>query len=173
LAVKTAKRSLPDAYFELVRQFPLIHIRDSAHLASAETMLRRLLERELDQGEQEYLDVLTDLIEKYEADHEPIPDASEADVLRLLMESNGLSQMALARKVGISQSTISAVLHGTRSLTKEHVITLARFFNVGPARFCPGDVSVVKRGTQASRGQTLFFVFVRPVPRGTSRGRGR
>jgi HTH-type transcriptional regulator / antitoxin HigA len=138
LAVKTAKRSLPDAYFELVRQFPLIHIRDSAHLAAAETMLRRLLERELDQGEQEYLDVLADLIEKYEADHEPIPDASEADVLRLLMESNGLSQMALARKVGIAQSTISAVLHGTRSLTKEHVITLARFFNVGPGAFLPG-----------------------------------
>jgi hypothetical protein len=45
LAVKTAKRSLPDAYFELVRQFPLIHIRDSARLAAAETMLRRLLER--------------------------------------------------------------------------------------------------------------------------------
>ena len=61
-----------------------------AHLASAETMLRRLLERELNEGEQEYLDVLTDLIEKYEADREPIPDASEADVLRLLMESNGL-----------------------------------------------------------------------------------
>ncbi len=137
MAVKTARRSLPDAYFELVRQFPLIHIRDSAHLASAETMLRRLLERELDQGEQEYLDVLTDLIEKYEADHEPIPDASEADVLRLLMESNGLSQMALARKVGISQSTISAVLHGTRSLTKDQVITLARFFNVGPGAFLP------------------------------------
>jgi len=45
LAVKTAKRSLPDAYLDLVRQFPLIHIRDSAHLASAEAMLRRLLER--------------------------------------------------------------------------------------------------------------------------------
>ena len=68
----------------------------------------------------------------------PIPDASEADVLRLLMESNGLSQMALARKVGISQSTISAVLHGTRSLTRDQVITLARFFNVGPGAFLPG-----------------------------------
>jgi HTH-type transcriptional regulator/antitoxin HigA len=125
-------------YFELVKQFPLIHIRDSAHLDSAEKMMRRLLKMELDEGEQEYLDVLTDLIEKYETKHEPILDAFESDVLRLLMESNGLSQMALARKVGISQSTISAVLHGTRSLTKEHVITLARFFNVGPGVFLPG-----------------------------------
>jgi HTH-type transcriptional regulator / antitoxin HigA len=112
------------------------------------------LEKELDEGEQEYLDVLTDLIEKYETDHEPIPDASEADVLRLLMESNGLSQMALARKVGIAQSTTGAVLHGTRSLTKEHVITLARFFNVGPGAFLPG-------GTWAlgSAGQRLYWDF--------------
>jgi HTH-type transcriptional regulator / antitoxin HigA len=101
-------------------------------------MMRRLLEKELDEGEQEYLDVLTDLIEKYEAEHEPTPDASEADVLRLLMESNGLSQMGLARKVGISQSTISAVLNGTRSFTKEHMITFAKFFNVGPGVFLPG-----------------------------------
>jgi HTH-type transcriptional regulator/antitoxin HigA len=121
-----------------VRQLPLIHIRDGAHLHAAEEMLRRLLEKELDEGEQAYLDVLTDLIEKYEAEHEPIPDASEADVLRLLMESNGLSQMGLARAVGISQSTISAVLNGTRSLTRGHVIALAEFFNVGPGVFLPG-----------------------------------
>jgi HTH-type transcriptional regulator / antitoxin HigA len=137
MALKSARRTLPDSYFELVKQFPLIHIRDSAHLDSAEKMMRQLLEKALDAGEQEYLDVLTDLIEKYETEHEPIPDASEADVLRLLMESNGLSQMGLARKVGISQSTISTVLNRTRSLTKEHVITLARFFNVRPGVFLP------------------------------------
>ena len=44
----------------------------------------------------------------------PIPDASEAEVLRTLMTSNDLSQSSLARQVGISQSTISAVLAGTR-----------------------------------------------------------
>jgi len=47
----------------------------------------------------------------YEADHEPIPDASEADVLRLLMESNGLSQMALARALGIDRSTLVPILN--------------------------------------------------------------
>ncbi len=138
MPVKLARRALPDSYFELVRQLPLIHIRDAAHLHAAERMMRRLLEKELDEGEQAYLDVLSDLIEKYEAEHEPIPDASEADVLRLLMESNGLSQMGLARAVGISQSTISAVLNGSRSFTRGHVITLAEFFNVGPGVFLPG-----------------------------------
>jgi len=76
-------------------------------------------------------------VEKYEDEHEPIPDASEVDVLCELMRANGLSQMALASKVGISQSTISAVLNGTRSLTKEQVVTLARFFKIGPAALLP------------------------------------
>jgi hypothetical protein len=34
-------------------------------------------------------------------------------------------------KVRISQSTISAVLNGARSFTEQHMITLAKFFNVG------------------------------------------
>jgi HTH-type transcriptional regulator / antitoxin HigA len=130
-------QTLPDSYFELVKQFPLTHIRNRAHLDAAQKMMHRLLEEELDEGGQEYLDVLTDLVEKYEAEHEQIPDASEADVLRLLMESNGLSQTRLAKEVGISQSTISAVLSGARSLTKEQVIALACFFHVAPGAFLP------------------------------------
>jgi HTH-type transcriptional regulator/antitoxin HigA len=135
MGIKTNRRTLPDTYFELVRQLPLTHIRDDAHLDAAQEMIDRLLEKNLDQGEQDYLDVLTDLVETYEDEHHPIPDASEADVLRELMRSNGLSQLQLAKKVGIAQSTISAVLNGTRSLTKEQVGHLARFFHISPAAF--------------------------------------
>jgi HTH-type transcriptional regulator/antitoxin HigA len=137
MAIKTAKRTLPDTYFELVKQFPLIHIREDDDLDTAQEMMNRLLEEDLDEGGQEYLDALTDLVEIYENEHEPILDASEADVLRELMRSNGLSQTRLAKEVGISQSTISAILHGTRSLTREQVITLARFFHVTPAALLP------------------------------------
>jgi HTH-type transcriptional regulator / antitoxin HigA len=135
MAIETAKRMLPNSYFELVKQFPLIHIREDDDLDSAQEMMNRLLKEDLDEGAQEYLDALTDLVETYENEHEPIPDASEADVLRELMRSNGLSQTRLAKEVGISQSTIAAILNGTRSLTKEQMITLARFF---PCRsICP------------------------------------
>jgi len=137
VSFKTIKRTLPDTYFKLVKRFPLIHIRDDDNLGAAQEMIDRLLAEDLDEGAQEYLDALTDLVEKYEDEHEPIPDASEVDVLCELMRANGLSQMALASKVGISQSTISAVLNGTRSLTKEQVVTLARFFKIGPAALLP------------------------------------
>jgi HTH-type transcriptional regulator/antitoxin HigA len=137
MATRSPARSLPTSYFELVKQFPLTHIRDDAHLRAAQEVIDRLLEERLDRGGEEYLDVLTDLVEMYEDENEPIPDASEADVLRELMRSNGLSQMRLAKAVGISQSTISAVLNGTRSLTKEQVVALAQFFRVSPAAFLP------------------------------------
>ena len=144
MAVKTTDRAkkavaparpLPGTYFDLVKRFPLTHIRDDAHLEEATGVIDRLLREDLDEGGQEYLDALTDLVETYEVEHVTIPDAPEADVLRELIRANGLTQPNLAKKVGIAQSTISAVLNGTRSLTKKQVVTLARFFHVSPAAF--------------------------------------
>lgn len=130
-------RPEPDTYLALVIEFPLVPIRDDAHLARAAAVLDRLLQQDLDRGQQDYLAVLTDLVEKYEEEHVPIPDASESDFLRELMRSHGLSQNALKIKTGIAQSTISAVLNGERTLTKEQVITLAGFFGVSPSAFLP------------------------------------
>lgn len=137
MPVKTAAPTLPDTYFMLVKRFPLARIRDDDHLGMALEVIDGLLRQDLDEGAREYLDVLTDLVENYEDEHVPIPAASEADVLRALMAANGLSQPKLAQSVGIAQSTVSAVLGGTRSLTKGQVIKLARFFSVSPAAFLP------------------------------------
>ncbi|MGC8641960.1 MAG: helix-turn-helix domain-containing protein [Isosphaeraceae bacterium] len=127
----------PDTYFKLVRRFPLVPIRDDDHLDEALEVIAGLLKQDLDEGGQAYQDVLTDLVEAYENKHVLIPDASEAKVLRELMRANALSQQALAKKVGISQSTLSAVLNGGRTLTKTQVIKLAQFFHVSPAAFLP------------------------------------
>jgi HTH-type transcriptional regulator/antitoxin HigA len=137
MAVKTAARTLPDSYFELVKRFPLTHIRDDDHLRDAQEMIDRLLRQDRDEGEEEYLDALTDLVETCEDEHHPIPDASGADVLRELMGTNRFSQSKLAKAVGISQSTISSVLSGKRSLTAEHMTRFAQFFHVSPAVFLP------------------------------------
>lgn len=126
-----------ETYLNLVIEFPLVPIGDDDHLARAGAVLDRLLQQDLDRGQQDYLEVLTDLVEKYEEEHVPIPDASESDVLRELMRSHGLSQNALKARTGIAQPTISAVLNGERSLTKEQVITLAGFFGVSPLAFMP------------------------------------
>ncbi|MGO9470740.1 MAG: helix-turn-helix domain-containing protein [Isosphaeraceae bacterium] len=137
MAVKSTVHRVPDTYLKLVKRFPLIHIRDDAHLDAALELLSELLRQERDVGTREYLDVLTDLVAAYEDEHVPMPDVSEADVLRELMRSNRLSQMQLAKSVGMAQSTISAVLTGARSLTKGQILKLAKLFGIAPAAFLP------------------------------------
>ena len=137
MVVKNQPSAMPDSYFELVKRFPLTHIRSLRHLGQAIALVDELLQKRLDRGAQEYLDVLSDLIATYEGEHAPIPDASESDVLRELMRSSGHKQMALSKAVGISQSTLSAILTGERELTKSHMVALAKFFNVPPSVFLP------------------------------------
>jgi HTH-type transcriptional regulator/antitoxin HigA len=142
VATKPALSTTPDTYLELLSQFRLVPIKDDNHLKTAHEMIDRLLQEELDDPRQQYLDVLANLVEAYEDVHFPIPNASEIDVLRELMRVNNLSQTDLAKKVGIVQSTISAVLKGTRKLTKNQVIKLADFFSVSPAAFLPSRPEV-------------------------------
>jgi HTH-type transcriptional regulator / antitoxin HigA len=147
MAVKTDKRvrviqrkSRPTGlskYIARVRSFPLEPIRDEAHLIEAQAVLDKLLQEDLDAGGEMYLGALTYLVEAYEEEHEPALDVSEADVLRELMRANGLTQKALEEKVGISQSTISAVLNGTRSLTRKQMLALSKQFLVHPSAFLP------------------------------------
>jgi|SRR6266545_2511095 len=135
MAVQTPTQTMPDTYFELVKQFPLARIRDDAHLGLAHEVIDHLLQQDLDDGSQQYLDVLADLVESYEHEQVTIPDASEADVLRELMRANNINQTRLANATGVKQSTISEVLSGDRSLTKQQVVKFAEHFNVSPAAF--------------------------------------
>lgn len=84
--------------------------------------------------EEEAVELLTVLVERYEAEHHPIPDAEPADVLRFLLEQNGLSQRDIAPEMG-SESTVSLVLSGKRKLNRDHIARLSRRFNVSPAVF--------------------------------------
>lgn len=141
MAVKQPIGKMSDAYFDLVREFPLARIRNDTHLEAAQELIDRLLGERLDAGGREYLVVLTDLVEAYEDEHVAIADASEADVLAELMRSHALSQTRLAAAVGVAQSTISAVLNGSRSLTKGQVLKLAAHFGVPPTAFLPRVIS--------------------------------
>jgi HTH-type transcriptional regulator / antitoxin HigA len=84
--------------------------------------------------EEKYAEVLTTLIEAYEEEHHSIPDASPVEVLRMLMEANGLRQKDLIPIFG-SESIVSEVLHGKRGLNKTHIEKLSKRFHVSPAAF--------------------------------------
>ena len=75
-------------YMDLVQEFPLRPLRSDEELAQAIGVIDRLIIRgDLDSGEQDYLDVLTDLVEKYEAEEHPMPPVSDAAMLCHLIEA--------------------------------------------------------------------------------------
>jgi HTH-type transcriptional regulator/antitoxin HigA len=118
-------------YQALIDRFPLRPIRDEATLDAASALADELAGRtDLTADEADYLEVLSDQIERYEDRHHEIPDASPAEVLRYLMDARGLNGATLATEAGLPKSLISEVLNGTRGLSKARIATLAEFFGV-------------------------------------------
>jgi HTH-type transcriptional regulator/antitoxin HigA len=125
-----------DSYLELVLVFPLSSIRSGDHLDEAQKVMDRLLaKKELDDGEETYLDALSDLVGVYEDEHHAIEPASDAHMLRHLLEAKGITQARLSQEAGIARSTISEVLAGKKPFSRRVLRKLADYFQV--------DVSVL------------------------------
>lgn len=84
--------------------------------------------------DEEAIELLTLLIDRYESGKYPVPEAKPAEVLRFLLDQNGLSQRDIAVDMG-GESIVSLVLAGKRQLNREHIARLSRRFAVSPAVF--------------------------------------
>ena len=133
---RTAERrgQARDSYLELIHQFPLRPIRNERELGHAIRIIDGLLDRDrLDSGEADYLDVLGDIVSRYETAQYPLGAVSDAEMLAHLLESKGISQSETARATGIASSTLSELQAGKRKFTRGHIMKLASFFNIAPA----------------------------------------
>lgn len=120
-----------DEYMELICEYPLKPITSEASLDEATEVVDKLLDRDdLSTEAQEYLDVLTQLIETYELSHHAIGNASDSEVLKHLMDARGVKATEVALSAGIAESTLSAIVNGSRRLTRDHIGKLMRYFNV-------------------------------------------
>ena len=120
-----------DSYLELVLAFPLAVVKSERHLEAAQEVMDRLLAKDkLDDGEEMYLDALSDLVASYEDEHHAIGPASDADMLRHLMEAKGVTQTQVSQETGIAKSTICEVLAGKRAFSRRMIRKLADYFNV-------------------------------------------
>jgi len=85
--------------------------------------------------EKRQAELLTLLIEEYEERRfAPRRPAGPVDILRHLMDSNGLLQVDLLDVFGTA-SVISEILSGKRELSKAHIARLSRRFHISPALF--------------------------------------
>ena len=125
-----------DRYLELILRFPLRPLRSDEELDAAVAVIDALLSRpSLKREEQDYLEVLGDLVEAYETEAHPLGPVSDADLLSHLIEARGVSQSEVAGATGIAVSTISEVLRGRRTLNRVHIGKLSRYFHVTPDTF--------------------------------------
>ncbi|MCE9545430.1 MAG: helix-turn-helix domain-containing protein [Planctomycetia bacterium] len=125
------KRLDRDLYLERVKEFPLTSIRSAQHCEQAQAVLDKLLSKvNRLNGEELYLDALSDLVATYEDQHRAIEPASDADLLQHLLEAKGVSQAQLHRETGIAKSTISEILSGKKPFSRQMMRTLAKYFNV-------------------------------------------
>ena len=125
-----------DRYFALIREFPLRPLRSGMELDRAIAMIDRLLAQGgLAGDEEDYLDVLSDLVERYEDAHYPIQPVSGLDALRHLVESSGKTRATVATEAGLPESTLSEVLSGRRRLNTRHIGILAGYFRIDPGLF--------------------------------------
>jgi HTH-type transcriptional regulator / antitoxin HigA len=119
------------SYLELVTTFPLASIKSERHLAHAQKVIDRLLARgRLNAGEETYLEALSDLVASYEDEHHAIAPASDADMLRHLLDAKGISPAELSRGTGIAKSSVSEILGGKKAFSRQMIRKLADYFQV-------------------------------------------
>jgi len=112
-------------------------IRNADHYDQVVALMNALIE---DVGDNEshpnidLLDLVSQLVADYEAEHVDIPDAPPAAVLRYLMTEGGLAQADLKAELG-SQSVVSEILSGRRKINVRQAKALAERFRVSPSVF--------------------------------------
>jgi HTH-type transcriptional regulator/antitoxin HigA len=115
---------------------PLLTVRNEREYNAAVKRMNELLD-EIGTNEKHplysLLDTLGTLVHAYEEEHFPIPESAGGEVLRFLMDENGMTQSDLS-EVG-SQGVVSEILNGKRELNVRQVRVLAKKFKVSPAAF--------------------------------------
>lgn len=120
------------AYVKLIKLFPLRPIRDDKQNDRAAEICDKLIDQRdlLSQAERDYLEVLTDLIAKYESKwDDECADMSPRELVRYLMDQNSLAQRDLVSEFG-SPSRVSEFLNGQRGLSLEQARRLAERFRL-------------------------------------------
>ena len=94
-------------YKSLVAQFPPRPIRSAEQCRAAHHVIDRLMGLESPSADQlEFLELLSRLVENYEAIEHPTTSLPTKDLLAFLMESKGVSQVQVAAATKIATSTI-------------------------------------------------------------------
>ena len=122
---------VPTTYTGLVTWHVPRPLRDRADYDNAVAIVDQLAGHELNADQDDYLDLLSDLVAAYEEQHvKPLRRIRGVEALRYILAENNLTGEDLAKLLKIERSVAYRILKGTRNLTAEHIRALAKRFNV-------------------------------------------
>lgn len=118
-------------YEQLLAEFPPHPISTDAQYEATVAQIDALIDKgELTLDEQDYLTALGMMVERFEEKREADIELRGIALVRALMEEQGLRQRDLVQPIFKTDSIASAVLHGKRGLTVEHIDKLALYFQL-------------------------------------------
>jgi HTH-type transcriptional regulator/antitoxin HigA len=130
--------ALPKDYSGLCRLLAPRPIHDHIDLENVTRLTDAMAGHKLTADQEDYFDLLCQLIETYEQDHGvPAPKVTGLKALQHLLDAHDLGAADLARLLNVHRTLGGMILRGERQLTLAHVRTLAKHFNVSSDLFLP------------------------------------
>ena len=141
--MKTAARTatpyakLPKTYAGLMALHLIRPMHDQVDADNAAEMIDCLAGHALNAEQTDYLDLLSDLYEKWERAQSPLQAARGADLLGLVLKERGETAGHLAKLLGIDVSLAYRILRGERQLTAVQIRRVADTYALDPVALLP------------------------------------
>ena len=133
----TPYAKIPKTYAGLMALHLIRPIRDQVDAENAAEIIDLLAGHALNAEQTDYLDLLSDLYEKWETAQFPISRARGADLLGLVLAERGESAANLAKLLGIDVSLAYRILRGERQLTAVQIRKAAETYGLDPVALLP------------------------------------
>lgn len=131
--------SMPKDYASLCRVFLPRPIHDKVGYENTVRIADMFagFEDRMTQDQNDYFDLICDLIEKREKETIRPPKLRALALLKHLAEEHGLAGAGISRILGKSSSLGPMILRGERKITAEHAVILAKYFGLRADSFLP------------------------------------
>lgn len=129
--------NMPSTYDELVAKIAIPRpIHDAVDYENAMEIVMTMAGHNLNKDQEDYLDAISTMIEKYDAENrlDDVKNVPVAKRLRDLLETANMNPSDLGRILG-NRTLGYKVASGERELSKTHILALAKHFKLNPSYF--------------------------------------
>ena len=133
----TPYAKIPKTYVGLMGMHLLRPIRDQVDADNASEMIDLLAGHTLNAEQADYLDLLSDLYEKWESPQFPLSRATGSELVRLILAERNEGGADLAKLLGVDASLAYRLLRGERQLTVAQIRKVADAYGIDPVALLP------------------------------------